>query len=62
MNPSFLSLSDRGRIRTPNPQSRNLIFYPVELRGQWAFQMFNYLTVKKLSNGKHSTVSQNYII
>ncbi len=24
---------DRGRIRTPNPQSRNLIFYPVELRG-----------------------------
>ena len=25
--------SDRGRIRTPNPQSRNLIFYPVELRG-----------------------------
>jgi hypothetical protein len=48
VNPSFLSLSDRGRIRTPNPQSRNLIFYPVELRGQWAFQMFNYLTVKKL--------------
>ena len=27
--------SDRGRIRTPNPQSRNLIFYPVELRGQY---------------------------
>ena len=25
---------DRGRIRTLNPQSRNLIFYPVELRGQ----------------------------
>ena len=25
---------DPGRIRTPNPQSRNLIFYPVELRGQ----------------------------
>ncbi len=23
---------DRGGIRTPNPQSRNLIFYPVELR------------------------------
>ena len=21
-----------GRIRTPNPQSRNLIFYPIELR------------------------------
>ncbi len=24
----------RGRIRTLNPQSRNLIFYPVELRTQ----------------------------
>lgn len=22
----------RGRIRTLNPQSRNLVFYPVELR------------------------------
>ena len=27
-------IGDPGRIRTPNPQSRNLIFYPVELRGQ----------------------------
>ena len=26
--------SDPGRIRTPNPQSRNLIFYPVELLGR----------------------------
>ncbi len=26
--------SDRGGVRTPNPQSRNLIFYPVELRSQ----------------------------
>ncbi len=25
--------SDLEGIRTPNPQSRNLIFYPVELRG-----------------------------
>src|SRR5690606_6093317 len=25
---------DPGRIRTPNPQSRNLIFYPVELLGR----------------------------
>ena len=25
---------DRGGVRTPNPQSRNLIFYPVELRSQ----------------------------
>ncbi len=27
-------IRDPGRIRTPNPQSRNLIFYPVELLGQ----------------------------
>src|SRR5690606_18424367 len=27
--------SDRGGIRTPNPQSRNLIFYPVELRSHY---------------------------
>src|SRR6056297_1107611 len=26
---------DPGRIRTPNPQSRNLIFYPVELLGHF---------------------------
>jgi hypothetical protein len=25
---------DLGGVRTPNHQSRNLIFYPVELRGQ----------------------------
>ena len=25
--------SDLERIRTPNPQSRNLMFYPVELLG-----------------------------
>ncbi len=31
----FLFLSDHGRIRTLNPQSRNLIFYPVELRSQY---------------------------
>ena len=28
----------RGRIRTLNPQSRNLIFYPVELRMQDAWK------------------------
>ncbi len=33
MNGSFKS--DPERIRTPNPQSRNLIFYPVELLGQF---------------------------
>jgi hypothetical protein len=27
-----LFIRDREGIRTPNPQSRNLIFYPVELR------------------------------
>ena len=30
----FLFICDREGIRTPNPQSRNLIFYPVELRSQ----------------------------
>lgn len=30
---SYFMFCDRERIRTPNPQSRNLIFYPVELRG-----------------------------
>jgi hypothetical protein len=25
-------MCDREGIRTPNPQSRNLIFYPIELR------------------------------
>ena len=30
----FKLYSDRGGVRTPNPQSRNLIFYPVELRGR----------------------------
>ena len=29
----FSFLSDPGRIQTCNPQSRNLIFYSVELRG-----------------------------
>lgn len=31
---AFYFFSDRGGVRTPNPQSRNLIFYPVELRDQ----------------------------
>ena len=31
---TYRLIRDPGRIRTPNPQSRNLIFYPVELRGQ----------------------------
>ena len=30
----FSFLSDPGRIQTCNPQSRNLIFYSVELRGR----------------------------
>ena len=30
--PFYFLVSDRGRVRTCNPQSRNLIFYPVELR------------------------------
>ena len=31
---SMASKSDSGGIRTPNHQSRNLTFYPVELRSQ----------------------------
>ena len=31
-------ISDRGRVRTCNHQSRNLIFYPVELRSQFEVQ------------------------
>lgn len=30
---------DRGGVRTPNPQSRNLIFYPVELRSQFIYDI-----------------------
>jgi len=30
-------IRDRGGIRTPNPQSRNLIFYPIELRSHFGF-------------------------
>ena len=36
-------MSDPGRIRTLNPQSRNLIFYPVELPGQ--LQLQNYCKI-----------------
>ena len=32
MVPYELFISASGRIRTLNPQSRNLVFYPVELR------------------------------
>ena len=35
---------DHGGVRTPNPQSRNLIFYPVELRGQ----LISYSTSRNL--------------
>jgi response regulator of citrate/malate metabolism len=31
----FLFIRDREGIRTPNPQNRNLIFYPVELRSHY---------------------------
>ena len=34
---AFLVISDHGRARTLNPQSRNLIFYPIELRGHYLF-------------------------
>ncbi len=31
-------LGDPGETRTPNPQSRNLIFYPIELRNHFGLQ------------------------
>ena len=34
-NSCFKEFRDRGRVRTCNPQSRNLIFYPVELRSHY---------------------------
>ena len=39
---SILRLRDPGRIRTPNPQSRNLIFYPVELLGLCKCECTNF--------------------
>ena len=37
---------DHGRIRTLNPQSRNLIFYPIELRSRRR-QIYTMRAVKK---------------
>ena len=34
INKNHMVFSDRGGVRTPNPQSRNLIFYPIELRSR----------------------------
>ena len=43
-------IRDREGIRTPNPQSRNLIFYPVELRSHFVFSecesTINYVMLK----------------
>ncbi len=36
---------DREGIRTPNPQSRNLIFYPVELRSRFILVIGCWLLV-----------------
>ncbi len=41
-NTNFLFLSDPDRIQTCNPQSRNLIFYSVELRGLLINIVFTY--------------------
>ena len=40
-------LCDPGRVRTSNHQSRNLIFYPVELRGQSGAKVAVYATLTK---------------
>jgi hypothetical protein len=41
-------ISDREGIRTPNPQSRNLIFYPVELHSHIAIKNINSLNFSSL--------------
>jgi hypothetical protein len=41
---------DHGRIRTLNPQSRNLIFYPVELRSHLTFGTANVIKIIHLKN------------
>ncbi len=40
--------SDPGGVRTPNPQSRNLIFYPVELQGH--FRLLRFLDLLDFIN------------
>ncbi len=40
----FSFISDPGRTQTCNPQSRNLIFYSIELRSQYFF-LINYKCV-----------------
>ncbi len=47
----FLFIRDLGGIRTPNPQSRNLIFYPVELRGRLKSEIRN-VNKKQILNSK----------
>ena len=44
-----MRVCDLEGIRTPNHQSRNLIFYPVELRGLYFYNIFLYL-FKTLTN------------
>ena len=39
-----LIICESGGIRTPNQQSRNLSFYPVELRTQYFTQSYYYLS------------------
>jgi hypothetical protein len=43
------SISDPGGIRTPNQQSRNLPFYPIELRSQKLSTNITYFyTIKRM--------------
>ena len=39
----LIFICDRGGIQTPNPQSRNLIFYSVELRGHYSRENGNFI-------------------
>ena len=53
---AFLYVGGRDRVRTCNPQSRNLIFYPVELRSQFEIRFlileFRFLSILSNLNSK----------
>jgi hypothetical protein len=47
--------SDLGGVRTPNPQSRNLIFYPVELRGHF-YRLLDFLIIRIIEKSNNRTI------
>jgi hypothetical protein len=55
---TYKLLCDPGRVRTSNHQSRNLIFYPVELRGQFGRE----IRVKKSNAANFSCQNSNRLL